>query len=148
MKLSQNFELSELIKSQTATRLGIPNQPNSKQIANLQLLTQKILQPVRDHFGRPVVISSGYRSPLLNSRVSSSKLSQHCYGQAADFEIPGVSNEAIALWIRENLVYDQLILEFHNPKDPSSGWVHCSYVNHNRLETFIFDGKVYRPWVN
>jgi hypothetical protein len=104
------------------------------------------LQPVRDHFGMAVVISSGYRCPLLNKEVSKSQNSQHLYGLAADFEIPGVSNRDIALWIQQNLVYDQLILEFHDPKDPNSGWVHCSYVNQNRLESMIFDGKKYRKF--
>jgi hypothetical protein len=146
MKLSKNFELSELVKSQTAVRLGIPNEPNTTQIANLKTLCENILQPVRDHFGKAVVISSGYRSPLVNSKISGSKTSQHCYGLAADFEIPGIANKDIALWIRQNLVYDQLILEYYNHKDPSSGWVHCSYVNQNRLQSMIFDGRVYRPW--
>jgi zinc D-Ala-D-Ala carboxypeptidase len=146
MKLSKNFELSELVKSQTAVRLGIPNEANSAQISNLKNLCEKILQPVRDHFGRPLVISSGYRSPLLNSKISGAKTSQHCYGLAADFEIPGIANKDIALWIRQNLVYDQLILEFYNHKDPSSGWVHCSYVNQNRFQALIFDGKSFTNW--
>jgi zinc D-Ala-D-Ala carboxypeptidase len=146
MKLSNNFELSELVKSQTAVRLGIPNEPNSAQIANLKNLCEKILQPVRDRFGRPLVISSGYRSPLLNSKISGAKTSQHCYGLAADFEIPGIANKDIALWIRQNLVYDQLILEYYSHKDPSSGWVHCSYVNQNRFQALIFDGVNYKNW--
>jgi uncharacterized protein YcbK (DUF882 family) len=129
MQLSKNFYLSELTKSQTASRYGISNQPNSKQIENLKALCSNILQPVREHFGKPVIISSGYRSPLLNARIGGSRLSQHCFGQAADFEIPGLPNKEVAQWIRQNLDYDQLILEFYDGKNPNSGWIHCSYIS-------------------
>jgi zinc D-Ala-D-Ala carboxypeptidase len=146
MKLSKNFNLSELTKSQTAVREGIPNEPNSAQISNLKNLCLNILQPLRDYYGKPVIVSSGYRSPMLNAKTSKSKNSQHLYGLAADFEIPGVANKDVAIWIRQNLVYDQLILEFYNHKDPNSGWIHCSFVNQNRLQSLIFDGHNYLTW--
>ena len=86
-----------------------------------------ILQPVRDEFGI-IRINSGYRSPALNKAVGGSKTSQHCNGQAADFESSKISNPNLAKWIEKNLIFDQLILEFYDGVDPNSGWVHCSYV--------------------
>lgn len=126
-QLSEHFHLSEFTKSQTASRRGIDNAPGAWEIGNLRKLCQNVLEPVRAHFGRPVVISSGYRSPALNRAIGGSVKSQHCKGQAADFEIPGVSNVEVARWIHRNLNYDQLILEFYTPGQPNSGWVHVSW---------------------
>ena len=122
MRLSKSFTLRELVKSQTAEREGINNNPSEAQIEALQRLCENILQPVRDHYGMPVTVSSGFRSAQLCTRIGSSINSQHASGQAADFEIFGISN--------------QMILEFWNPDDPNSGWVHCSYKNpeENRKE--------------
>jgi len=127
MNLSKNFTVAELIKSNTASRLGIDNTPSADVVNNLQVLAFKVLQPVRDHFDAPITVSSGYRSPKLNKAVKGSKTSQHVTGQAADIEIYNVPNEELFNWIKDNLQFDQLILEFYNPADPSSGWVHVSY---------------------
>jgi len=127
MKLSANFSLSELTKSQTATRKGIDNNPSDEHQENLRLLCEAVLQPVREHFGRVVTVTSGYRSPELCIAIGSKTTSQHAKGQAADFEIFGVSNKALADYINETLHYDQLILEYWNESDPNSGWVHCSF---------------------
>ena len=127
MRLSQNFTLAEMIKSQTAERKGINNNPNEDNIENLQRLCEHILQPVRDHYGKVVSVSSGFRSPELCVAIGSSTTSQHASGQAADFEIYGVSNKVLADYIADNLDFDQLILEFWKPEEPNSGWVHCSY---------------------
>ena len=127
MQLSENFSLLELTKSQTATRKGIDNTPSPEHQENLKLLCESVLQPVRDHFGKVVTISSGYRSPELCTAIGSKITSQHAKGQAADFEIFGVSNKELADYINENLEYDQLILEYWKKEDPNSGWVHCSY---------------------
>ena len=90
MKITQNFSLAELTKSSTATRLGIDNTPkNDEIIVNLTNLCCNILQPVRTHFGRVVTINSGYRGPELNKAIGSKSTSQHCKGEAADFEIIG-----------------------------------------------------------
>lgn len=133
MKLSENFSLQELLKSQTAERKGISNKPEKPEhVTNLQTLCEKVLQPVRDHFARPVVINSGYRCPKLNKAIGSSSKSQHTKGLAADIEIPGVSNKELAQYIKDNLPFDQLILEFYNGVDPSSGWVHVSYVDDDK----------------
>ena len=127
MNLSANFTLKELTKSDTATRLGLDNTPDEETIENLKLLCEKVLQPVREHFGKPVTINSGYRSPESNAAVGGSKTSDHCLGRAADIEIPGVPNADLAQWIMDNLEYTQLILEFYTPGIPDSGWVHVSY---------------------
>ena len=129
MQLSKNFSLKEMTRSQTATRKGIDNNPTGTHQSNLVLLCQNILQPLRDYYGRPLRVSSGYRSPELCIAIGSSIKSQHAKGQAADFEIPGVSNKDLAEYIRDNLNFDQLILEFFTPDDPNSGWVHCSFNN-------------------
>ena len=126
MKLSNNFTLAELTKSQTATRKGIDNEPGTAEIENLIHLAKTILQPVREHFGKPVMISSGYRSPALCEAIGSSAKSQHAKGEAADFEIHGVDNKELATWIAGNCEFDQLILEFYIDGDANSGWVHCS----------------------
>ncbi len=122
MKLSANFTLSELTKSQTAVRKNIKNEPSTAHVENLIHLAETVLQPVRDHFGKPVVISSGYRSPELCEAIGSSTKSQHARGEAADFEIMGVDNMQLAMWINKNTNFDQLILEFYEPGDPNSGW--------------------------
>ena len=127
MKLSKNFSLEELTRSATATKLGIDNKPDEEHLKNLQVVVDEIAQPLRDHFGKPVRINSGYRSPALNDAIGGSKKSQHSKGEAIDLEIDGVSNMEVAGWITENCDYDQVILEFYNPAEgPNSGWVHAS----------------------
>jgi len=143
MKLSNNFSLKELTKSQTAERKGISNEPESDDIVeNLRHLTENVLQVVRDEFG-PTVINSGYRSPALNEAIGGSSKSQHSKGEAADIEVPGVSNLEIAEYIRDNLEFDQLILEAYRDGDPSSGWVHVSLKrdgdNRNQVLTATFN---------
>ncbi len=127
--ITKNISLEELVKSPAALRLGIDNSPSAWVANNLRLLAENILQPVRDHYGVPIIINSGYRNPALNKAVGSKDNSQHTKGEAADFEMLGVPNLSIAKWIRDNLDYDQLILEFYTSGSPYSGWVHCSYSN-------------------
>ena len=135
MKLTENFSLNELTKSQTAERKGINNTPSTEHQENLKRLCESILQRIRDHFGQVVSVSSGYRSPELCVAIGSSTKSQHARGEAADFEIFGVSNKELADYINENLTYDQLILEYWKESDPNSGWVHCSFtLNGNRKQ--------------
>ena len=137
MKLSDNFSLNELTKSQTAERKGIDNTPGPNHQENLKSLCEMILQPVRDHFGQVVSVSSGYRSQELCVAIGSSTQSQHAKGQASDFEIFGVSNKELADWINENLDYDQLILEYWKESDPNSGWVHCSYTDGSNRKQYL-----------
>jgi hypothetical protein len=127
MQLTANFSLHELTKSETALRMGFDNTPGEAETESLKLLAEKVLQPVRDHYGKGVKVNSGYRSPESNAAVGGSKTSDHCKGQAADIEIPGVPNAELAQWIMDNLEYTQLILEFYTPGIPDSGWVHVSY---------------------
>ncbi|MBT4109101.1 MAG: hypothetical protein HOE34_03105 [Pelagibacterales bacterium] len=148
MKLSGHFSLSELTKSQTAVRKGIDNKPTLDHIENLTELCTHILEPTRRNFGKPMVITSGYRSEELCEAIGSSKNSQHAKGEAADFEMFGVDNKELAKYIKNNLIYDQLILEFYNPDDPSSGWVHCSYnKEENRKQSLLYNGKDYTEWL-
>jgi len=140
MKLTQNFSLSELTRSQTATRKGIENQPDDEQLANLVALCECVLQPIRDHFGKSVRISSGLRVPELNSAIGGSTTSDHCRGMAADIEIPGVDNKELAEWIGANLEFRQLILEFYTG-EPDSGWVHVSYNKDDNKHTIMTAAK-------
>jgi hypothetical protein len=142
MELSKSFTLNELTKSQEATRLGIDNTPNEEHILNLKLLCENVLQPIRDYYGLPVSISSGYRSPELCEAIGSSRTSQHARGQAADFEIFGVPNKQVADFIVKNLEYDQCILEFWNENEPNSGWVHCSFNSSGNRGQFLKAEKV------
>jgi zinc D-Ala-D-Ala carboxypeptidase len=137
MSLTKNFSLIELTKSQTAERKGIDNTPSTEHQENLKSLCEMILQPIRDHFGQVVSVSSGYRSQELCVAIGSSTNSQHAKGEAADFEIFGLSNKELADYIDENLDYDQLILEYWKESDPNSGWVHCSYTNGNNRKQYL-----------
>ena len=138
MKLTENFSLNELTKSQTAERKGIDNTPSAEHQDNLKSLCEMILQPIRDHFGQVVSVSSGYRSPELCVAIGSSTQSQHAKGQASDFEIFGVSNKELADYIDQNLDYDQLILEYWKGEDePNSGWVHCSFNTQGNRKQYL-----------
>ena len=150
MKLSANFTLKELTKSDTAIRKGISNEPNTDEIEKLKLLCETILQPVRDKFG-PVTVTSGYRSPELCQAIGSSVNSQHTKAEAADFEVEGVDNADVAYWIKDNISnWDQMILEFYTPGQPNSGWIHCSITSKLERKQFLSaykeDGKTkYKP---
>ena len=137
MKLTANFSLNELTKSQTAERKGIDNTPSAEHQENLKKLCENVLQPIRDHFEQVVSVSSGYRSPELCTAIGSKTTSQHARGEAADFEIFGVSNKELANWIHDNTNYDQLILEYWKESDPNSGWVHCSYSESNNRRQYL-----------
>ena len=146
-KLSANFSLRELTKSSTAQRKGIDNSVEDKDIFNsLKKLTKNILQPVREHYDIPFAPNSGYRSLALNKAIGSSSTSQHCLGQAVDIEVPTISNLELFEFIKNNLEFDQIILEYYNNVDPRSGWVHVSYVcpKENRKRAMTFDGTNYR----
>jgi putative chitinase len=152
MQLSEHFNLKEFTKSETAIRKRIDNTPNAAHAENLKNVCEKILEPVRKHFGKPVRINSGYRGPALNAAVGGSSKSQHCNGEAVDFEIDGLPNPELAKWVSENCEFDQIILEFYDPKEgPNSGWVHASVSasGNNRkqkLTAVTVNGKtVYKP---
>jgi len=127
MKLTDNFSLAEMTKSDTALRLDMDNIPGPEEIENMTRLCECVLQPIRNHFGKGVKVNSGFRHPNVNAKVGGSKTSDHCRGMAADIEIPGVANADLAKWIVDNLEFRQVILEFYTPGVPDSGWVHVSY---------------------
>jgi len=141
MNLSRNFSLQELIKSDTAIRKGIDNNPNADQVEKLKALCENILQPVRDHFGR-VKVTSGFRSPELCQAIGSSLTSQHSKAEAANFECIGTDNAELADWIYKNLEIDQLILEFYTPGEPNSGWIHASYIPYQPRKQFLHAFKL------
>lgn len=151
MRLSEHFTLSELTKSHTAARLGIDNSLNvlddEETIANLVQLCEQVLEPIREHYGRPITPNSGYRSYALEQVLCRRAIDRyiddgtgrkvldyletkpHPKGFAIDIELPGLPNLDLAHWVEENLKFDQLILEFCKKDDPAAGWVHISYKN-------------------
>lgn len=126
-----NFSRAELTRSARADRIGIANTPTPEHEANLRALAWHILQPLRDHFGHPIPVTSGYRSAALNAKTpGASKTSQHALGQAADLDVkalakPTITNAAIFHYIRLTLPFDQLIWEYGTAKEPQ--WVHVSF---------------------
>ena len=131
MKLSKNLTLAECLRSQTAKRLGIKNEPHEEWvIEHLQKVAEHIFQPCREHFGVPIYVSSGYRSPDLNRAIGGSKRSQHMEGRALDLDADvygGVTNAEIFNYIKESLDFDQMVWEFGEDDNPD--WVHVSYVS-------------------
>tara|TARA_R100000231_G_scaffold134931_2_gene108932 strand:+ start:1169 stop:1633 length:465 start_codon:yes stop_codon:yes gene_type:complete len=129
MKLSKNLSLNEVIKSNTATRLGILNTwTEAWELENMKAVAENIFQPIRDHFGVPIGVSSGYRCKELNKAIGGSKYSQHMVGEAIDIDadIYGkVTNRAIFNFVKDNLEWDQMIWEFGDDLEPN--WVHVSY---------------------
>jgi len=150
MQLTENFSLSEMIKSETALRYDMDNTPGEAEIENLRVLCENILQPIRNAYGRGIKVNSGFRHPEVNAKVGGSKTSDHCRGQAADIEIPGIPNADLAKYIADNFYFTQVILEFYTPGIPDSGWVHVSYDSKNlkcqTLTAMKENGKtVYKP---
>jgi len=137
MMLSANFSLEELTKSQTAERQSIPNNPDENGIYYLRMLAEKILQPVRNRYGIPFTVSSGFRSVDLCLAIGSKATSQHTKGQAVDFEVPGISNMDLSYFIKTTLDFDQLILEFY--RGGNTGWVHCSVADTPRKDLLTYD---------
>jgi len=125
MKLSNSFNLIEFTSSETASRRGIDNTPSIAVIENLRLLCENVLQPLRDKYGKPINITSGYRSPKLNKAIGGSTTSQHCFGQAADIQVD--RKDYLRVWeILKTLPFDQIIWEFGTESAPD--WIHVSFV--------------------
>jgi hypothetical protein len=137
MKLSQHLSLSEVTRSESAKRNGISNMPTEQHIANFKLLAEKVFEPVRVHFGVPIHISSAYRSIELNRVVKGSLTSQHCTGEAIDIDMDGtphgVTNKMVFDYIKDNLVFDQIINEF------DYSWVHVSYAANGKNRKQVLD---------
>ena len=139
MKLTENLSLAEVTKSATAIRMSIANTPSATHLIALKEVSKNIFQPCREHFGKPLAVTSGYRSEALNEAINGSKTSQHSKGEALDLDADvfgGFSNAELFNYIKDHLDFDQLIWEFGNNNNPA--WVHCSYKTRgNRNEVLI-----------
>ena len=144
--ISEHISYKEGTYSNTATRRGINNTPNDEQLTNMELIAEKIFEPLRAHVGGPIKINSFFRSPELNKAIGGSSKSQHCKGQAMDIDdtFGRMTNAEMYHWIKNNLDFDQMIWEFGDDDNPN--WVHVSYVsdvsNRNRcLKAYKEEGK-------
>jgi hypothetical protein len=152
MQLSKHLSLAEIMRSETAKRNGISNMPTEEHLNNFKLLAEKVFEPIREHFKAPIHISSGYRSKALNTAIKGSLSSQHCSGEAIDIDMDGTSitNAQIFNYIKDNLIFDQLIWEFGTDKNPD--WVHVSYESTGKqrkqiLKALKVNGKTsYAPY--
>jgi hypothetical protein len=143
MQLSTNLSLAEVTRSETAKRRGISNMPTAEHIENFKKLAINIFQPIREHFGKPILISSGYRSAELNKAIGGSLSSQHCSGEAIDIDMDGtdITNKQIFDYIKNNLTFDQMIAEF--PKQGNPDWVHVSFAaNRSQRKQILVAKKV------
>jgi|TARA_R100001079_G_scaffold98787_1_gene62735 hypothetical protein len=144
--ISKHISYKEATYSNTATRKGIDNIPNDEQLNNMELIAEKIFEPLRKHVGGPIKINSFFRCPKLNEAIGGSSKSQHCHGQAIDLDdtFGKATNAEMYHWIKNNLDFDQMIWEFGDEDNPA--WVHVSYVspekNRNRcLKAYKYKGK-------
>lgn len=128
-RISEHISYEEGIRSNTAKRKGIRNNPTPEHLANMKRIAEKIFEPLRRHLNKPIRINSFYRSKVLNKAIGGSKTSQHCKGQAIDIDdtYGGFTNMEAMTWIKENLDYDQMIIEY--PKKGVPQWIHVSYVS-------------------
>ena len=138
MKISEHITLLEATKSQTATRNKIDNMPNEQQLEAMKLVAERCFEPIRNHFGVPLTVSSFFRCDALNKSVGGSKTSQHVKGEAIDIDADGssITNAQIYNWAKANLIFDQLIWEYGTIENPS--WVHISFSKHsNRNQCLV-----------
>jgi hypothetical protein len=153
MQLSTNLSLAEVTRSETAKRRGISNMPTAEHIENFKKLAINIFQPIREHFGKPIIISSGYRSAELNKAIGGSLSSQHSSGEAIDIDMDGtdITNAQIFNYIKDNLTFDQIIWEFGTDTNPD--WVHVSFAaNRSQRKQMLVAKKIngkttYTPYV-
>jgi hypothetical protein len=151
MKLTENLSLAEVIYSATALRKGIANEPTVSHLINLKAVANNIFQPCREHFGKPLRVTSGYRSKELNEAIGGSNNSQHSKGEALDMQSTGgYTNRDLFMYIKDHLTFDQLIGEFPDNMGEYA-WVHCSYKESgNRGEVLVAykdNGKTrYKKW--
>lgn len=143
MQLSKHLSLAEVTRSDSAKRNGISNQPTPEHLENFKKLAENIFEPIREHFGKPISISSGYRSKELNAKIGGSLTSQHCSGEAIDIDMDGtpdgVTNRMVFDYIKANLNFDQLIWEFGDTKSPD--WVHVSYESTGKQRKQVLRAK-------
>jgi hypothetical protein len=144
MQISKHLSLAEVSRSETAKRLGVSNTPTTEHLENFKVLADKVFEPIREHFNSPIHISSAYRSKELNKAIKGSLTSQHCEGKAIDIDMDGsasgVSNADVFKYIKESLVFDQLIWEFGGDTNPD--WVHVSYNEGNNRKQILKAEKI------
>jgi hypothetical protein len=129
-RISKHISYKEATKSVTALRLGIDNTPNEYQLQNMELIAEKVFEPLRKAVGGPIKINSFMRVEKLNQAIGGSSRSQHCQGRAIDLDdtYGYMSNNDMYDYIKKNLDFDQLIFEFPDDKGNAS-WIHVSYVD-------------------
>ena len=144
--ISEHISYKEGVYSITATRLGIDNTPGDDQLHFMEIIAEKVFEPLRKWVGGPIKINSFYRCSELNKAIGGSATSQHCKGQAMDIDdtFGKATNAEMFHWIKENLDFDQMIWEFGDDDNPD--WIHISYVsedkNRNRcLRAYRDNGK-------
>ena len=144
--ISKHISKKEATFSATATRKGIDNTPSEYELQNMELIAEKVFEPLRKHVNGPIKINSFFRSQELNKAIGGSSKSQHCQGRAMDLDdtYGYMSNADMYQYIKANPDYDQMIWEFGDDKNPD--WVHVSYVdadsNRKRcLKAYKEDGK-------
>lgn len=139
MNISKYITLAEATTSQTAVRKKIPNVPNAQQIENMKTVGTMVFDKVREHFGKPIRVSSFFRSLRLNNAVGGASKSQHVEGKAIDMQgTNGLTNAEIFHYIKNNLDFDQLIWEFGNDTEPA--WVHVSYNRGKNRKQILYVG--------
>jgi len=127
-RISKHISRKEGVNSSTATRKGIINVPNPDQLEAMKLVAEKVFEPLRVHFDKPIRINSFFRCTALNVAVGGSGSSQHCKGEAIDMDATdGVTNADLFNYIKDNLEFDQLIWEYGTDKEPD--WVHVSFTD-------------------
>ena len=139
MNISAHISYSEATKSQTAIRKGIDNTPSPFVLERMKLVAERVFEPLREHFGIPIAVTSFYRSPKLNRAIGGVKSSQHVTGEAMDIDghiFGGVTNREIFEWVKNNLEYDQVIWEYGDESEPA--WVHVSYREWNNRGIVVY----------
>jgi zinc D-Ala-D-Ala carboxypeptidase len=143
MQISKHLSLAEVSRSETAKRRGINNTPSGEHLENFKMLAENVFEKIREHFGVPIHISSGYRSKELNKAIGGSATSQHCSGEAIDIDMDGsangITNAQVFNFIKDNLQFDQLIAEF--PINGNPQWVHVSYASNGKQRNEILVAK-------
>ena len=141
MQLSKHLSLAEVIRSESAKRLGISNMPTTQHLENFKKLAENVFEPIRKHFNIPIHISSAYRSQALNAAIGGSLSSQHCKGEALDLDMDGTSitNKQVFDYIKDHIKFDQLIAEF--PRNGNPEWIHVSYDSSGKQRNQILVAK-------
>jgi hypothetical protein len=139
-KISNHITIKEATYSATGEARGIDNSPTEEHLANMKLLAEKVFEPLRVWYGKPIKINSFYRGKALNAAIAGSSLtSQHCFGQAMDIDT-ATDNKKLFNYIKDNLDFDQLIWEFGNSDNPD--WVHVSYKGLGNRKQILKASKV------